>query len=489
MLTPDELAQYQQDADDEAAQNNADRGKRLRRVAVQLLAMAATLTGVSTGTGGTVEDPLEAPTLAWDGETLDLLPDFDLSYEAEIGDIITLRRSTTSNFASYEDASDTVDSLVQTLDFDFGGDWDSGTWYVKCFYTRDSEDSPDSDTVTVTIENDFMDARFSDDRLIIRDSVTGANAYDGTPQGKLTVSVDADGTFINASGVITQATANTLRIDYDPDTLECRGLLAEEARTNLFLNATISGTNLATQDVTVSATAYTLSFYGTGTITLSGVSTAGPLVGTGAYPDRVTLTFTPTAGTLTCTVSGTVQFAQLEAGVFATSFIPTAGSAVARAADVISILGTSFPISATAWTVIAEATPRIPSPASDGSARAVYAVSNNTFNESNYMARNASGTGLTYALIDGGAGQASLTVQTTVADTTFKAAFAVAANSLAGCFNGGTVATDATATLPTVDRMYFGSSWAGTIAWCGHIKRITYLKRRATNTELVSLST
>jgi len=487
MLTPDELAQYQQDAEDEAAENNIQRGKRLRRIGVQLLAMAATLTGISTGTGGTVEDPLDAPVLTWDGETLDLLPDVGISYEAEIGDIITLRRSTTSDFAAYEDASDTVDSLVQTLDFDFGGDWDSGTWYIKTFYTRDSEDSPDSNTVTVTIENDFLDARFDADRLIIRDSVTGANAYDGTPQGKLTATVSANGTFINASGVITQATANTLRIDYDPVTLACNGLLAEEQRINLFLNSTITGTNLATQNVTTSATAYTLSFYGTGTITLSGTSTAGPLVGTGAYPNRVTLTFTPTAGTLTCTVSGNVQYAQIEAGVFATSFIPTAGATVTRAADVVSILGSSFPMSATAWTVIAEATTRIPSPASDGAAKALYGISNNTFNESNYIVRNASAATLGCAVVDGGAGQATFTAFSPTVDTTFKVAFAVEANNLGLCFNG-TLSTDATATLPTVDRLYIGSSWAGTAAWCGHIKRLTYLKRRITNTELQSLT-
>lgn len=70
---------------------------------------------------------------------------------------------------------------------------------------------------------------------------------------------------------------------------------------------------LETQSVTVTAVAHTLSFRGTGTVTLSGVSTAGPLVGTGA-DDIVTLTFTPTAGSLTLTVSGTVEEAQLERG-------------------------------------------------------------------------------------------------------------------------------------------------------------------------------
>jgi hypothetical protein len=81
----------------------------------------------------------------------------------------------------------------------------------------------------------------------------------------------------------------------------------DTARKNLLL-----GTDaLATQSVTTIAAPYVLSFWGTGTVTLSGTSTAGPLVGTGTS-NRVSLTFTPTAGSLTLTVSGSVTQAQLE---------------------------------------------------------------------------------------------------------------------------------------------------------------------------------
>lgn len=76
---------------------------------------------------------------------------------------------------------------------------------------------------------------------------------------------------------------------------------------------------LSTQSVTVAAVQKTLSFRGTGTITLSGASTAGPLVGTGAN-NIVSLTFTPSAGSLTLTVSGTVEIAQLEAGATRTPY-------------------------------------------------------------------------------------------------------------------------------------------------------------------------
>lgn len=84
-------------------------------------------------------------------------------------------------------------------------------------------------------------------------------------------------------------------------------------------NLLLATTTMATQNVTVTSVAHTLSFTGTGTVTLSGVSTAGPLVGTGEN-DRVSLTFTPTAGTLTLTVSGSVTLAQLELGSTATAY-------------------------------------------------------------------------------------------------------------------------------------------------------------------------
>lgn len=140
------------------------------------------------------------------------------------------------------------------------------------------------------------------------------------------------GTALTSAGVIVPFATGVPRITD-------RGLLVEGARTNLLLNSA----TLVTQSVTVTAVAHTLSFYGTGAVTLSGTSTAGPLVGTGAG-NRVTLTFTPTAGTLTLTVTGSVTMAQLEIGSFATSPIITTGAAATRSLDVAeNALATSPP--------------------------------------------------------------------------------------------------------------------------------------------------
>jgi hypothetical protein len=131
---------------------------------------------------------------------------------------------------------------------------------------------------------------------------------------------------LNANGTPVPFAANV------PGIMPGVGHWSRAALTNIFLNSAVG----ATQSITVAAQAYTLSFFGTGTITFSGTSTAGPLVGTGASA-RVSLTFTPTAGSLTLTISGSCTNVVLVAGTQAGPIITTAGAAVSIGADVLRV--------------------------------------------------------------------------------------------------------------------------------------------------------
>jgi hypothetical protein len=146
-----------------------------------------------------------------------------------------------------------------------------------------------------------------------------------TGNGDLTWSRNSVANRTQSDGTIAQVAANVPRLSYMYGS--CPALLLEPQRTNLvFPSATAT-----TQTRTVTAVAYTLSFWGTGSVTLSGVATA-TLNGTGAN-NRVTLTFTPTAGSLTLTVSGSVTNWQLEAGSYATTLIDTTSATATRLAD------------------------------------------------------------------------------------------------------------------------------------------------------------
>ena len=164
------------------------------------------------------------------------------------------------------------------------------------------------------------------------DLVLGFGNGAGTGDGKLFVLKPTDG---NGDFDVSRASEKrvllngvlTLVEDNFPSMTEfggdCPILLTEPATDNEYVNPE----TLVTQDIATIADVYTVSFYGTGTIDFTG-SFTGQLVGTGAN-ERVTITFTATAGTLTSTVTGSVTFAKAEQRSYATSY--SEGSTVADA--------------------------------------------------------------------------------------------------------------------------------------------------------------
>ena len=292
-------------------------------------------------------------------------------------------------------------------------------------------------------------------------------------------------TRVGQDGLIQTVAVDAPRFDFDPVSRSPRGLLIEEARTNLLVNSPVSGVVLPTQSVSVTAVPHTISFYGTGTITLSGAAVAS-VVGTGAYPNRRVLTFTPILGVLVCTVVGLVQFAQLEVGSFATSFIPTAASPVARSADIATMTGTNF----SSWYNQSEGTFVVGAsqPAVTGVTSRVLSANDGTTNESVQMATTAT-SAVGYAEIrDGAVAVVSITNGTITVGAVAQMAFAFAANNASLVTNGATPTTDTSLTMPTVDRLNIGSNAAGANLWNGHIRQIAYYNRRLPDIQLQALS-
>jgi hypothetical protein len=289
-------------------------------------------------------------------------------------------------------------------------------------------------------------------------------------------------TVINSSGVIVGVNADIPRFDYNPTTLLCNGLLIEESRTNVLLNSLIDGTILGTQAVVVTAAARTLSFYGTGQIVLSGAHSA-TVTGTGAYPARTTLTFTPTSGTLTLTVTGTVQFAQLELGSFATSFIPTAGSQVTRSADVATMTGTNFSdwYNATEGTFVAWGTQQSEDQAG-GQRRGFANISDGS---------NTNRMGLSpvqFAVVTSGSSVVNQTFSGFVANQNYKIAGAYKLNNSQSASNATLSSNDTACTVPTVTQLQFGTFRLADGLMCGYLQKFMYYPQRLTSAEVQAIS-
>jgi hypothetical protein len=319
-----------------------------------------------------------------------------------------------------------------------------------------------------------LDLRFAENKSLT-DAKTGASL--------ITFTRASSGTYVGSDGLLQSATTNEARFDHNPTTGESLGLLVEEARTNLLLNSA----TLSTQSVTVAAAANTLSFYGTGTVTLTGVSTAGPLVGTGAN-NRVSLTFTPTVGVLVLTVSGSVTNAQLEAGAFATSYIPTTTATVTRAADVASITGTNFSsfYNQTEGTVFSDCLStfsttqvlvNIGATAANTATSAISLASNLTSSQKRVRVRDAAS-----------ADQASLALGASSSGSRTRIAAAIKANDFAASLDGGTAMTDTSGTVPTVVLMEIGCAPSGVILGTQLHRRLTYWPTRLADTTLQSIT-
>ena len=384
----------------------------------------------------------------------------------------------------------------------------------------------------------------------------GSNAFldlvfeNPTLDSRITFTRASAGTYFNSAGTLVSATTNEARIDYDPATLVCKGLLIEESRTNLltyseqFASAAgwnnIIGGNGATPvrvqdaavapDGTMTADEITLNCVGTLSTDASGIQklisvTTVPYAGTvwvkakNASDVGKTLEFRHAAASSASVVTLTAEWVRIVRietgfGTGETSFI------IRRRG---STTPGNIPVSFYIWGAQFEAgafpTSYIKTEASQVTRAADVASMTGTnfsdwYNESEgtfvVKVTQISATGTRpivqiddttgneqitlrgnvanpeFYVVDGGVDQVQIDAGTITSNTSYTLAGAYKLNDFAASKDGAVTVTDTSGTLPTVTQMRIGND--GTNWLSGWIRSITYYPRRLSDLVLRSLS-
>jgi hypothetical protein len=181
--------------------------------------------------------------------------------------------------------------------------------------------------------------------------------------------------------------------------------------------------------------------------------------------------------------------AQLEAGAFPTSYIPTVASQVTRSGDAASMTGANF----SSWYNQSGGTLYSEAAGVDATGgRLLGGFSDGTFNNSFYTVLPETGDAIVVALFYQGSSQGTIATAggSFVGGTFYKIAQAFQRNDLAVSFSGANVQTDTSALIPTFDRLAIGSApWSiGSSQVNGTIKKLSYYPKRLTNAQLQALT-
>ena len=352
---------------------------------------------------------------------------------------------------------------------------------------------------------------FSIDNVSVKE-LTGGQGTQGTP-------------------LLRTSAINKPRIEYDASG-NCLGLLVEEARTNIrtysedFSNGVWAKSSSASlehgfESLDGGTSASKLTFSETGTNQLlftyatqtgvhsfsiymkagepsdvgktvrldstGGGATGKPITLTNEW-QRVSISPTPTGyfqlriiSSGGMTASSVLLFgAQLETGSFPTSYIPTSGSAVTRAADVASLAVSEFGYNQDQGTVVAEA-----APSDISSGGRVFSLNDGTGSN---VVRSQAQNSNHFIVISGGAVQGNIDAGTFANNTFSTLSGAYKQNDIAACIDGGAVVTDTSATIPTITNLSIGQRYDGNNKINGHIKSIQYYPLRLSNAQLQALT-
>ena len=264
---------------------------------------------------------------------------------------------------------------------------------------------------------------------------------------------------------------------------------------NAFINLTTGETAIRNDGAASGATASAQSVgNGWWRVSVSGIPKVGDAT-TG-----VSLVVSPASGLSSATFPAADGYsgiyiwgAQLEAGAFATSYIPTVASQVTRSADAASMTGANF----SSWyntaegTLYAEASlPAFSSTAtiaqatqaaiSDGTGNNLIRVRGFSLNGTSSWDSVIRANGTTYF-------DSAETVYSTV-NFVVKNAVGYKVNDAANSVNAGSAASGTPSILPVVDQMRIGSTVAGADISVQCIRRIAYYPRRLTNAQLQAIT-
>ena len=180
--------------------------------------------------------------------------------------------------------------------------------------------------------------------------------------------------------------------------------------------------------------------------------------------------------------------AQLEAGSFATSYIPTVASQVTRAADLASLNTLSSWFNATEGTLFANYDQN----SSTQSGGGLFGQSDGTNNNRILLTADGASSGTIQPglyVTDASVAQVAIVAGTGTINSTNKLAAAYKVNDFAASFNGAASVTDAVGTVPFVDRSYIGAGATGTSGFInGHIRRIVFYPSRLSNANLQTIT-
>jgi len=335
-------------------------------------------------------------------------------------------------------------------------------WWTKtrCSITADATNAPTGTAVA--------------DKLVEDTSVNLSHPL-------ISTTVTLSGTTVHSFSVFAKAaerTAMVLRINAGADGIYGSFNLSTGAVGTVFNSGTGSGATLSIQNV------------GNGwyRCTLTGICSSTSTTPTGVIYPAVSTT-DPAGTSIVYTGDGTsgifVFGAQLEAGAFPTSYIPTTTTALTRSADVASVNTLSPWFNATAGTLYAQVSlitvsndaNRFVAALSDGTTANYIGVFRQTDQQPVGQVQTSAGT---QAALGAGA------VWTTTASR--KLALSYATNDFKFCTNGGTVFTDTAGTVPTVTQLQLGLI-GSSFRVNGWLERVTFYPRVLSSAELQAITT